>query len=92
MRVYRQELPGLGGYLVHGANVNLSRVEAFIRKIGAFEDIIFSKRMRELRRQKERLARQKAVGGFVSSRPRKKGFDKLQGMSPGGITHLIPII
>ncbi|GLC40571.1 hypothetical protein PLESTF_001013400 [Pleodorina starrii] len=60
MRVYRQELPTLGGYLVHGANVDLGRVEAFIRKIGAFEDAIFSKRMRELRRQKERLARQKA--------------------------------
>lgn len=62
MRVYRQELSSLGGYLVHGANVDLGRVEAFIRKIGAFEDTIFSKRMRELRRQKERLTRQKAVG------------------------------
>lgn len=61
MRVYRQELSGLGGYLVHGADVNLARVEAFIRKIGAYEDVIFSKRMRELRRQKERLARQRAV-------------------------------
>jgi hypothetical protein len=30
-------------------------------------------------------------GGFVSSRPRKKGFDKLQDKSLGGITHLIPI-
>ncbi|KAG2453813.1 hypothetical protein HYH02_002020 [Chlamydomonas schloesseri] len=60
MRVYRQELAGLGGYLVHGAQVHLGRVEAFIRKIGAFEDVIFSKRMRELRRQRERVARQKA--------------------------------
>ncbi|KAG2435630.1 hypothetical protein HXX76_006833 [Chlamydomonas incerta] len=60
MRVYRQELAGLGGYLVHGAEVHLGRVEAFIRKIGAFEDIIFSKRMRELRRQRERVSRQKA--------------------------------
>ncbi|KAG2501601.1 hypothetical protein HYH03_000106 [Edaphochlamys debaryana] len=60
MRVYRQELAGLGGYLVHGANPHLGRVEAFIRKIGAFEDAIFSKRMRELRRQKDRLSRQKA--------------------------------
>ncbi|GFR47877.1 hypothetical protein Agub_g9686, partial [Astrephomene gubernaculifera] len=60
MRVYRQELAGLGGYLVAGAEVQLGRVEAFIRKIGAFEDAIFSKRMRELRRQKERLGRQKA--------------------------------
>lgn len=61
MRVYRQELAGLGGYLVHGAQPHLGRVEAFIRKIGAFEDIIFSKRMRELRRQRERVSRQKAV-------------------------------
>jgi hypothetical protein len=31
------------------------------------------------------------VGGFVSSQPRKKGFDELQNMSQGGITHFIPI-
>ena len=29
--------------------------------------------------------------GFVSSRPRKKGFDKFQDKSLGGIAHLIPI-
>ncbi len=28
------------------------------------------------------------LGGFVSSQPRKKGFDELQNMSQGGITHL----
>ncbi len=32
-----------------------------------------------------------SLGGFVSSRPRKKGFDKLQDMSLGEITYLIPI-
>jgi hypothetical protein len=31
-----------------------------------------------------------ARGGFVSSQPPKKGFDKLQDMSLSGITHLIP--
>jgi 5'-3' exoribonuclease 2 len=30
-------------------------------QIGAFEDVIFSKRMRELRRQKDRVARQRYV-------------------------------
>lgn len=35
MRVYRQELPALGGYLVHGAKVDLGRVEQFIRKVRA---------------------------------------------------------
>jgi YidC/Oxa1 family membrane protein insertase len=30
------------------------------------------------------------AGGFVSSQPRKKGTDKLQDMSLGGIAHLIP--
>jgi hypothetical protein len=30
-------------------------------------------------------------GGFVSSQPRKKGFDNLHDMSLGGIARLIPI-
>lgn len=34
MRVYKSELPNLGGYLVHGADVHLGRVEQFIRKVG----------------------------------------------------------
>ncbi len=36
-------------------------------------------------------AKSRHTGGFVSSRPRKKGFDKSQDKSLGGITHLIPI-
>ncbi len=36
MRVYKSELPNLGGYLVHGADVHLGRVEQFIRKVGGW--------------------------------------------------------
>lgn len=50
MTVYKQMLPELGGYLTRGAQVDLKRVEQFIRKIGSFEDVIFSKRMRLLSR------------------------------------------
>lgn len=50
MTIYKQMLPELGGYLTRGAQVDLKRVEQFIRKIGSFEDIIFQKRMRLLAR------------------------------------------
>jgi 5'-3' exoribonuclease 2 len=50
MQVYKNVLPELGGYLCHGSNVNLARVEKFIQKIGQYEDAIFSKRMRMLAR------------------------------------------
>jgi len=41
------------------SQVNLERAETFIQTIGAFEDTIFQKRMRDLRRQKERVGRQR---------------------------------
>lgn len=50
MTIYKQMLPELGGYLTKGAQVDLGRVEKFIRKIGSFEDTIFQKRMRLLSR------------------------------------------
>lgn len=50
MTIYKQMLPSLGGYLTKGAQVDLARVEKFIRKIGSFEDVIFQKRMRLLSR------------------------------------------
>ncbi|KAL6749333.1 exoribonuclease [Haematococcus lacustris] len=59
MRVYRGMLPQLGGYLCDGSTINMARCEQFISAIGQFEDTIFQKRMRELRRQKDRLERQK---------------------------------
>ncbi len=52
-------LPDLGGYLAHGSCLNLQRIEQFIRQIGSLEDTIFQKRMRELRRQKDKVNRQK---------------------------------
>ena len=59
MRTYRNLLPDLGGYLSDGAQLNLSRVEKFIGVIGGLEDVIFQKRMREMRRQKDRIIQQK---------------------------------
>jgi 5'-3' exoribonuclease 2 len=50
MSVYKQMLPELGGYLTRGAQVDLPRVEAFIQRIGSYEDAIFQKRMRLLKR------------------------------------------
>jgi hypothetical protein len=34
MKVYKQTLPQLGGYLCHGAKVDLARVERFIAQVG----------------------------------------------------------
>ncbi|KAJ9511743.1 hypothetical protein QJQ45_022604, partial [Haematococcus lacustris] len=68
MRVYRGMLPQLGGYLCDGSTINMARCEQFISAIGQFEDTIFQKRMRELRRQKDRLERQKHQKQQVSSR------------------------
>ncbi len=31
MKVYKQQLPSLGGYICHGSDVNLARVEQFIQ-------------------------------------------------------------
>mmetsp|Transcript_1910 Transcript_1910/g.4334 ORF Transcript_1910/g.4334 Transcript_1910/m.4334 type:complete len:1136 (+) Transcript_1910:112-3519(+) len=59
MRIYKNMLPQLGGYLCHGSKVNLQRAEMFIQTVGSYEDTIFQKRMRELRRQKDRVARQR---------------------------------
>jgi 5'-3' exoribonuclease 2 len=59
MRTYRNLLPDLGGYLSDGAQLNLGRVEQFIQVIGGLEDVIFQKRMREMRRQKDRIVQQK---------------------------------
>ena len=46
----------MGGYMCHGSKIDLRRVEHFITQIGACEDVIFNKRMREMRRQKVRRA------------------------------------
>ena len=62
MVTYRRMLPTLG-YLVDGANVHLDRVEKFIIEVSVHEDAIFQKRMRMLRRQKERRKFDKANGG-----------------------------
>lgn len=68
MRTYRDMLPELGGYLAHGSTLNLGRVEQFIQRIGSLEDTIFQKRMRELRRQKDRIARQKHERSSAAAR------------------------
>lgn len=57
MVTYKKMLPALG-YLVDGPNVLLDRVEKFITEIGQHEDAIFQKRMRLLRRQKDRRKHQ----------------------------------
>ncbi|KAG7673428.1 hypothetical protein Ndes2526B_g03127 [Nannochloris sp. 'desiccata'] len=61
MVTYRRMLPTLG-YLVEGAHVHLDRVEAFILDVASHEEAIFQKRMRMLRRQKERRKYQQNGG------------------------------
>lgn len=58
MTTYKRMLPTLG-HLVDGPNVLLDRVEKFITDIGRHEDAIFQKRMRLLKRQKNRRMHQK---------------------------------
>ncbi len=54
MKVYKELLPSLGGYLCDGADVDLGRVQTFIKKVGGYEDMIFAKRMKLLHRQRDR--------------------------------------
>jgi 5'-3' exoribonuclease 2 len=61
MVTYRRMLPTLG-YLVEGAHVHLDRVEAFILDVARHEEAIFQKRMRMLRRQKDRRKHQQNGG------------------------------
>jgi 5'-3' exoribonuclease 2 len=61
MVTYRRMLPTLG-YLVEGAHVHLDRVEAFILDVASHEEAIFQKRMRMLRRQKDRRKHQQNNG------------------------------
>lgn len=62
MTIYRRALPTLG-HLVEGATVHLDRVERFIQEVGSHEDAIFAKRMRLLRRQKDRRRQDQERGG-----------------------------
>lgn len=66
MTTYKRMLPTLG-YLVDGPNVLLDRVEKFITEIGRHEDAIFQKRMRLLKRQKNRRMHQKNNNGNTSA-------------------------
>jgi 5'-3' exoribonuclease 2 len=57
MAIYKQNFTSMGGYLTEDGEVNLSRVEQFIQKIGIQEDNIFQKRARLLQKQAERRKR-----------------------------------
>ena len=61
MTTYRKMLPMIG-HLVDGPHVLLDRVEQFIVEVGRHEDAIFQKRMRLLRRQKDRRRQNNAKG------------------------------
>lgn len=69
MRVYKQHLPQLGGYLCRGSDVNLERVEKFIQIVGGYEDQIFEARMRKLLKDKRRC------GAWLGGRRPEKGSD-----------------
>ena len=54
MRIYREILPGLGGYITESGSINITRVLQLLRRLSGIEDnILRRRRMRE----KERIAR-----------------------------------
>jgi len=72
MTIYRQELPGLGGYICENGKPNLGRVERFVRAVSAHEEAIFQKRARtenRQRQQRQRRLRDKAMGRSMGDQP-----------------------
>ena len=72
MTIYRQELPGLGGYICENGKPNLGRVERFVRAVSVHEEAIFQKRARtenRMRQQRQRRLRDKAMGRSMGDQP-----------------------
>ncbi|XP_057463271.1 5'-3' exoribonuclease 3-like isoform X1 [Actinidia eriantha] len=69
MAVYKKEFVRMGGYLTNSFEVNLERVEHFVRGVGSHENVIFRKRSQV---QKERGIR---FGGPSSN----SGVKKIRG-------------
>ncbi|KAK9808425.1 hypothetical protein WJX73_003377 [Symbiochloris irregularis] len=70
MAVYKEQLPHIG-WLTQGAQVLLDRVERFVSAVGGYEDRIFQKRSRLLKRDKGRRERDK--GRTPPQKGRKRG-------------------
>ena len=76
MTVYRNLLPTMG-YLCEGSEVNLERVQIFVKEVAKFESVIFQKRGRMLNNQKSRRRREKAQAEAA------KRFQEQQGGQQG---------
>eukprot|EP00884_Botryococcus_braunii_P023039 jgi/Botrbrau1/9419/Bobra.0252s0043.1 len=85
MHTYKHNLASLGGYLVDGCQANLERVERFIALVGVLEDQIFQKRMRLLKRDKQRRERDRMAGQhqFQRDGPGPNGLHQPQQRGPG---------
>ncbi|KAL2634973.1 hypothetical protein R1flu_006452 [Riccia fluitans] len=82
MLVYKREFANMGGYLTEDGEVNLKRVEHFIRIIGAQEESIFQKRARLHQRQADRRRREKGQ--------LKRGDDAEPTVLPATLTPVMP--
>ena len=81
MTVYRNLLPTMG-YLCEGSEVNLERVEIFVKEVAKFESQIFQKRGRMLNNQKSRRRREKAEAAAAQRFQEQQGQKQPAG-APG---------
>lgn len=54
MKIYKQQLHNMGGYICDGPNVNLKRVEVITREVAKMEKDILRMRMKKLQQDKSR--------------------------------------
>ena len=81
MTVYRNLLPTMG-YLCEGSEVNLERVQVFVKEVAKFESQIFQKRGRMLNNQKSRRRREKAEAAAAQRFQEQQGQQQPAG-APG---------
>jgi 5'-3' exonuclease len=84
LALYKQLLPGLGGYLTEGGHVNLARVDVLLGRVGAAETEIFRRRRvkeeRDAQREAQRNGQKRAE---AAARDRRAAASALAGDAAG---------